>query len=131
MLKNLFSRHGGVSLQLPELVSAKLRTLSACLQALFGQDCRVLSDGRILNILNARAQINIGNHARIRGEIGNIRSTPVVIGDDGWLATGVTVLKGITIGDRAVIGAGSIICDDVEADAHIPAGTVLWQGGST
>lgn len=63
-------------------------------------------------------------------EIDTINSAPVIIGDDVWIATGVTVLKGVNIGDRAVIGAGSIICADVAADALIPAGTVLKRGGA-
>jgi len=38
----------------------------------------------------------------------------IVIGDDCWLGTGVIVLKGVTIGDGAVVGAGSLVKDDVE-----------------
>ena len=38
---------------------------------------------------------------------------PVTIGDDVWLATRVTVLKGVTIGNGAVVSAGSVVVADV------------------
>jgi maltose O-acetyltransferase len=41
---------------------------------------------------------------------------PITIGDDVWLGGGVIVLPGVTIGSRAVIGAGSVVTRDVPAD---------------
>ena len=40
----------------------------------------------------------------------------VAIEDDVWLGANVTVLKGVTIGARAVIGAGSVVTRDIPAD---------------
>ncbi|RWB31825.1 MAG: acetyltransferase [Mesorhizobium sp.] len=48
-----------------------------------------------------------------------IRSAPVVIGDDVWIGTGAMIMKGVTIGDRAIISAGSIVRSDVPADALV------------
>jgi maltose O-acetyltransferase len=42
---------------------------------------------------------------------------PVTIGDDVWIAANVTICGGVTIGDRCVIGAGSVVTHDVEADS--------------
>jgi len=42
---------------------------------------------------------------------------PVTIGADVWVGGGAIILPGVTIGDRAVIGAGSVVTRD------IPAGT--------
>ena len=39
----------------------------------------------------------------------------VSIGSNVWLAAGVIVLPGVTIGDHSVIGAGSVVTADVEA----------------
>ena len=39
--------------------------------------------------------------------------TPVVIGDNVWLGARVIVLPGVTIGDGAVVGAGSVVTRDV------------------
>ncbi|WP_095587757.1 acyltransferase [Actibacterium ureilyticum] len=41
----------------------------------------------------------------------------VVIGNDVWLATRVTVLPGARIGDGAIIGAGAVVTGDIPAHA--------------
>lgn len=41
---------------------------------------------------------------------------PVTIGTDVWVGGGAIILPGVTIGDRAVIGAGSVVTRDVPAD---------------
>ena len=41
---------------------------------------------------------------------------PVHIGKNCWLGAGVIVMPGITIGDNAVIGAGSIVTKDIPPD---------------
>ncbi|MCM1300347.1 MAG: sugar O-acetyltransferase [Alistipes senegalensis] len=41
---------------------------------------------------------------------------PIVIGDDCWLGGGVIVCPGVTIGDRTIIGAGSVVTRDIPAD---------------
>ena len=49
-------------------------------------------------------------------DIPGIKSAPIVIEDDVWISLGVIILKGVHIGARSVIGAGSIVTDDVPAD---------------
>lgn len=41
---------------------------------------------------------------------------PVVIGSDVWVGGGAIILPGVTIGDRAVIGAGSVVTRDIPND---------------
>lgn len=43
---------------------------------------------------------------------------PITVGSDVWIGGHVCVLPGVTIGDRCVIGAGSVVTKD------IPAGSV-------
>lgn len=40
---------------------------------------------------------------------------PVTIGSDVWLGGGARICPGVTIGDRAVIGAGSVVIRDIPA----------------
>lgn len=40
---------------------------------------------------------------------------PITLGNGVWLGAGVHVLPGVTIGDNAVIGAGSIVTKDIPA----------------
>lgn len=42
-------------------------------------------------------------------------TVPVRIGDHVWLGTGCTVLKGVTVGDGAVVAARSLVRSDVPA----------------
>jgi acetyltransferase-like isoleucine patch superfamily enzyme len=42
-----------------------------------------------------------------------VRRSPIVIDDDCWLASGVTVTSGVHIGRGTVIGAGSVVTHDV------------------
>jgi acetyltransferase-like isoleucine patch superfamily enzyme len=46
---------------------------------------------------------------------------PVRIGDDAWIGAGATILKGVSIGPRAVVGACAVVTHDVPA-ATIVAG---------
>lgn len=41
---------------------------------------------------------------------------PVVIGNNCWFGASVTVCPGVTIGDNAVIGAGSVVTKDIPPD---------------
>lgn len=42
---------------------------------------------------------------------------PIVIGDDCWLGGGVIVCPGVTIGNRCIIAAGSVVTKDIPDDS--------------
>ena len=44
---------------------------------------------------------------------------PVTIGDDVWIGHGAAILKGVAIGDRAVIGAHAVVTRDVPDDCLV------------
>ena len=48
---------------------------------------------------------------------GATKVRPVVVGDDVWIGTRVIVMPGVTIGDRAVVGANSVVTKDIPAGA--------------
>ncbi len=41
---------------------------------------------------------------------------PINIGEDVWVGGSAVICPGVTIGDRAVIGAGSVVTKDIPAD---------------
>lgn len=56
---------------------------------------------------------------------------PIVIGEDAWLGTRVTVLSGVTIGRGAVVGAGSVVVCDIPDNAIAagsPARVIKYRG---
>lgn len=52
-----------------------------------------------------------------RPSSGELISRPVVIGPRTWIGAHVTVLKGVKIGEGAIIGAGSVVTRDVPPHA--------------
>ncbi|HEY1549429.1 MAG TPA: acyltransferase, partial [Kofleriaceae bacterium] len=46
-------------------------------------------------------------------EKGSIETAPVAIGDHAWINFNVAILKGVTIGEGAIIGAGSVVTKHV------------------
>lgn len=49
----------------------------------------------------------------------------VVIGNDVWMGSGVTILKGVHISDHCVIAAGAVVTKDVEPEFSIWGGFPL------
>ena len=52
--------------------------------------------------------------ARIH-DMGYENDRPVTIGKNVWIGMNSIVLKGVTIGDKAIIGAGSVVTTDIPA----------------
>jgi tetrahydrodipicolinate N-succinyltransferase len=48
-----------------------------------------------------------------------MKTQPVVIEEGVWLGAGVIVLKGVTIGHNAVVGAGAVVTKDVAPNALV------------
>lgn len=74
------------------------------------------------------------NHGMALGK--KIRRLPleskggIVIQDDVWLGYGVIVLDGVHIGSGAVVGAGSVVTQDIPADAiaaGVPAKVMAYR----
>lgn len=42
---------------------------------------------------------------------------PITIGDDVWVGGSVVICPGVSIGDRSIIGAGSVVTKDIPADS--------------
>jgi maltose O-acetyltransferase len=81
--------------------------------------------------LSAHASVEIGEHCMI-GNYAVImdsdyhdlldrtkpgRPEPIVIEDDVWIGIRATILKGVRIGRRSVIGAGAVVTTDIPPDS--------------
>jgi acetyltransferase-like isoleucine patch superfamily enzyme len=59
--------------------------------------------------------------ARRVHDVSQIATAPVIIEDDVFIGANSIILKGVTIGKRAVIGAGSVVTKNIPADE-------IWAG---
>jgi len=55
----------------------------------------------------------LGHDASLKRYLGKSISGPVKIGDYCFIGFNATVLKGVTIGDEAIVGAGAVVTKDV------------------
>jgi acetyltransferase-like isoleucine patch superfamily enzyme len=60
----------------------------------------------------------IGPQVMIRDDdahevIGSPRSAPIIIGDRVWVGARAIILKGVTIGDGAIVASGAVVTKDV------------------
>ncbi|MEN6616248.1 MAG: acyltransferase [Syntrophorhabdus sp.] len=67
------------------------------------------NDGHPVDYLQRRANMPVSRH--------DVK--PVRIGDDVWIGSNVTILKGVTIGDRAIVAAHSLVKSDVPPDTVV------------
>ncbi len=66
-----------------------------------------------------------------REKVSDKNIAAVVLGENVWVGARATILKGVTIGDNAVIGTGSIVTKDVAAGAVVagnPARVIRGRG---
>ena len=104
-----------------------------------GIDCEIHGETHIGDhtIMGPQVAIWTGNHGISRTDIPMMyqESTPeepVWIGNDVWIGSRSIILKGVHIGDHAVIGAGSVVTKNVPAWAIVagnPAKIIRYRNG--
>jgi putative colanic acid biosynthesis acetyltransferase WcaF len=68
-----------------------------------------------------------GSHDR-RSPTFEYDNAPIAIGDGAWVAARATVLRGVTIGPDAVVGACALVTRDVPAGATVLAPSAVQRG---
>ncbi len=87
-------------------------SIGAAQQVVIGDDCLIAGS---VSITDCDFH-DIDPEARHKSQ-GSKR--PVRIGNNVWLGTGATVLKGVTIGDNSVVGAMSVVTKPVPANCVV------------
>ena len=59
--------------------------------------------------------IRHGRHFIANKDWSDVNSKPIKICDDVWIGMNVIILKGVTVGEGAIVGAGSVVTRDVPA----------------
>lgn len=72
-------------------------------RTLFAPNVQLYTAGHPLSAAQRAAELE---HAR-----------PITIGKDCWIGGNVLVMPGVTIGDRVVVGAGSVVTKDIPSDS--------------
>ena len=80
-----------------------------------GGDCLILDDdAHPQAFLERRKDFSKGVGEKVYRN--KIQSAPVVIEDDVWIGARCIILKGVRIGARSIIAAGSVVTKDIPAD---------------
>ncbi|GIG53408.1 sugar O-acetyltransferase [Demequina activiva] len=121
VLRELFAAFGDGSFVVPGLRVTYGDNVRIGSQCLVNMECMLIDDGPITIgdhvLLAPRVQIITGghelDHRSRRRKITTV--APVEVHDDAWIGAGAIVLPGVTVGARAVVGAGSVVTKDVPA----------------
>jgi virginiamycin A acetyltransferase len=97
-----------------------------------GKYCAIAPRVRIrtTNHPTNKASIHIGLYNDLESDIGQISDGTTTIGNDVWICADAKILSDVTIGDGAIIGADSVVVDDVEPYSIVagnPAKHVGWR----
>ena len=121
-----FETSAGGSIAVGAHVRINTGTLVAsCSRVAIGDDCLI---GEYVSIRDANHGTAPGGLMRLQEQ----ETVPISIGKDVWICRGSVILKGVTIGDGAVVGANSVVTHDVPPGAVVagaPARVVKFRDG--
>ena len=88
-------------------------TISAFQHVSIGREC-IIAD-RVMMIDFDHGMVEVERPIREQG----IYKRDVEIGHNVWIGYGACILRGVTVGDNAVIGTSSVVTTDVPANAVV------------
>ena len=105
---------------------------------IFGHHCTIVAmqeveigpDCLIANLVDIRDNDHCFDRLDTPTRAQGANVAPVKIGRNVWIATKVTIVKGVAIGDNAIIGANAVVTKDIPANAiavGVPARVVRYR----
>ena len=68
-----------------------------------------------------------GHRLEPEGRVLDVYGSPITIGNDVWIGGHSTILSGVTIGDGAVIAAGSVVINDVAPRTLVAGNPAIFK----
>ena len=68
-------------------------------------------------LVAANSQLISNNHDPQEHDI--LTCKPILLKRNCWIGAGATILPGVTVGENAIVGAGSVVTKDVEANTVV------------
>ncbi|WP_366523177.1 sugar O-acetyltransferase [uncultured Tateyamaria sp.] len=124
-LSKLFGAHGPNCLIEAQFHCSYGRNIHLGADVFINVGCVILDSAPVHigdgTMIGPGAHILCADHHRdpVKRRAGIEIARPVRIGADVWIGAGALVLPGITVGPRAIIGAGSVVTKDVGADETV------------
>lgn len=70
-------------------------------------------------LIGPQVKLITENHPEEPAQRMNLYGKEIIIRRGAWLGAGVTVLPGVTVGENAIVGAGSVVTHDVPDNAIV------------
>lgn len=120
-MKKIFPEMGEGSRVMAPITGVRFHEVKIGKNVIVMNGCLMMAAGGITigdeTQIAANVQLISNNHDLEDRNV--ITCKPVTIGRRVWIGAGATILPGITIGDNAVVGAGSVVTKDVEANTIV------------
>jgi len=73
-------------------------------RVMIGPNVNIITTGHPLEVSRRRAYVE---------------GRPIIIEENVWIATGATILGGVTVGENSVVGAGAVVTKDVPPNSFV------------
>lgn len=92
--------------------------------AVIGDNCKIEAYAFIPTGVKIEDDVFVGPHAcftndRIPRAVGDWKATPTIVKKGASIGANATVICGVTIGENAIVGAGSVVTKDVPANTVV------------
>ncbi len=107
----------GAELVIGDYVSMSSTVIWAHKRIVIGD--HVMCGGNVVIMDSDAHSMNFMDRRNLAVDLANKKDLPIVIGNDVFIGMNSIIMKGVEIGDRAIIGAGSVVTKSVPADCVV------------